>query len=400
MQRHNWRLPDGVDELLPPAAWRLEQLRRLVLDRFHRWGYDYVVPPMIEYLDSLLVGSGHDLELQTFRMVDQRSGRMLGIRADMTSQAARIDANRLRTTGTQRLCYAGTVVHANPAGVLHSRVPLIAGAEIFGAPALTADAEVVALMVEVLDCGGVADPVLELGHVGIFRALAAAAALDGAAEQAVFAALQRKSEPDLEDLIQELELDATMAGFMRALPGLMGDAGVLTRARALLTDAPPAVGRALDDLDALAAMVGERTSHIGLRFDLCELAGYGYHTGAVFTAYRAGHGRALARGGRYDAVGRAFGRDRAATGFDVDLKRLLAVEDAVLEPAIWAPALTDQSDAERRAALRVRIDELRANGARVVTALAGGEQMPDHCDRRLEWRAGWQLVPVTMKESA
>ena len=154
MNQHTWRLPDGIDEVLPPDAWTLEQLRRRVLDLFIVWGYEYVSPPLIEYLDSLLVGSGSDLELQTFRMVDQRSGRMLGIRADMTSQAARIDAASLRTDGTRRLCYAGTVVHANPTGVLDSRVPLIAGAELYGARGIEADAEVVSLMVDTLRLAG------------------------------------------------------------------------------------------------------------------------------------------------------------------------------------------------------------------------------------------------------
>src|SRR5262245_54189026 len=169
MRRDAWRLPDGIDEVLPPDAWALEQLRRRVLDLFDRWGYEYVMPPMIEYLDALLVGSGSDLELQTFRMVDQRSGRMLGIRADMTSQAARIDATSSPKTGTRRICYAGTVVHANPSGVLESRVPLLAGAELFGAASVDADAEVVALMVAVLACAGIVEPVIELGHVGVFR---------------------------------------------------------------------------------------------------------------------------------------------------------------------------------------------------------------------------------------
>ena len=161
MKQHTWRLPDGIDEVLPPDAWALEQLRRRVLDLFVTWGYQYVVPPLIEYLDSLLVGSGNDLELQTFRMVDQRSGRMLGIRADMTSQAARIDASSLAGDAARRLCYAGTVVHANPAGVFESRVPLVAGAELFGAPGIEADAEVVSLMVDTLHAAGIDEPVIE-----------------------------------------------------------------------------------------------------------------------------------------------------------------------------------------------------------------------------------------------
>jgi ATP phosphoribosyltransferase regulatory subunit len=386
MNRHHWRLPDGVDELLPPAAWQLEQLRRVVLDRFDSWGYEYVVPPLIEYLDSLLVGSGHDLELQTFRMVDQRSGRMLGIRADMTSQAARIDASRLRSDGTQRLCYAGTVVHANPEGVLRSRVPLLAGAEIFGSRSTSADAEVVALMAEALECGGVRDPVLELGHVGIFRSLASAAELDPDDEEAVFGALQRKSQPDLDRLVRDLSLADGIADLVVALPELMGGSDVLSEARTRLHKAPGVVSRALDELEALAAMVENQCPGIPLRFDLCELAGYGYHTGPVFTAYRAGYGRAIARGGRYDAIGSAFGRARPATGFDVDLKRLPVLHVAPGREAVWAPAVAGVRDPERRAALRRAMETLRAEGTRVICALEPNEAVPAHCDRALVWQ--------------
>ncbi len=387
MKQHNWRLPDGVDELLPPRAWQLEQLRRGVLDRFDRWGYAYVMPPLIEYLDSLLVGFGNDLELQTFRMVDQRSGRMLGIRADMTSQAARIDANSLKVDGVQRLCYAGTLVHANPEGVLESRVPLIAGAEIFGAASLEADAEVLTLMVDVLEGSGIESPVIELGHVSIFRALAAAAKLNATDEQAVFRALQRKSEPDLETLVGKLGLARKVGGFILALPSLMGGADVLQRARLVLKGAPAAVGRALDDLEFLAAALAERCPSVALRFDLCELTGYGYHTGPVFTAYSPNFGRDVARGGRYDAIGRVYGRARPATGFDLDLKRLPLPAPVATEGATWAPAPGLVANVKRRNQLWARIGELRRNGRRVVCALHADEAAPSDCDRQLVWRS-------------
>jgi ATP phosphoribosyltransferase regulatory subunit len=401
MKQHNWRLPDGVDELLPPDAWRIEQLRRQVLDLFDRWGYDYVMPPMIEFLDALLVGSGHDLELQTFRMVDPYSGRMLGIRADMTSQAARIDANSLQGDGSRRLCYAGTVVHAKPEGVLPSRVPLLAGAEVFGTPSLAADAEVVALMVDVLRCGGVDKPVVELGHVGIFRALAAAAGFDAAAEQAFFAALQRKSEPDLAQLIRETGLadgaDAALADYLLVLPTLLGEADTLSRARKALAGAPADVGAALAQLESLAEEVSGRCPKLDLRFDLCELTGYGYHTGVVFAAYSSHLGRPIARGGRYDAIGTAYGRARPATGFDVNLKRLPRLNAGQRVP-IWAPALTSVDDLHQRRALWQRITALRDQGERVLCALDVNDAPPAGCQVALTWQAPigeWTLQDLT-----
>lgn len=241
-----WRLPDSVDELLPPLARDLELLRRQVLDIFHTWGFDYVEPPVIEYLDALLVGSSADMNLQTFKFVDQASGRLLGVRSDMTSQAVRIDAHSLRREGTQRLCYAGSVVYANAPGTLQSRVPLIAGAEIFGEPGIGADAEIVSLMVEVLGQAGLTGPVLVLGHVGIYRALVAELGLDDVTERALFEAVQNKAEPDILNLLGERG-----AGLAR-LAGLMGRTDVIDLARAELSGA--AVVSALDALESLSTL--------------------------------------------------------------------------------------------------------------------------------------------------
>ncbi len=384
--------------MLPPDAWALEQLRRRVLDLFVAWGYQYVEPPLVEFLDSLLVGSGNDLELQTFRMVDQRSGRMLGIRADMTSQAARIDAASLRGDGTRRLCYAGTVVHANPTGVLESRVPLLAGAELFGANDTEADAEVVALMVDALHCAGIDEPVIELGHVGIFRCLAAAGEFDLAGEQALFIALQRKAKPDLEELLAgsvpgsvRESVPRDIAAAILALPDLLGDVAVLDRARVAFAGLPAGVLEALDELQALAQAVAQRCEQVKLRFDLCELTGYGYHTGAVFAAYSENFGRAVARGGRYDGVGVSFGRARPATGFDVDLKRLPRASAADTSAAVWAPGLR-WVPADRRDALWCAIRDLRAAGERVIGALNENETPTDDCDREFVWQKnGWRV---------
>jgi ATP phosphoribosyltransferase regulatory subunit len=397
MKQHTWRLPDGIDEVLPPDAWALEQLRRRVLDLFVAWGYQYVVPPLIEYLDALLVGSGNDLELQTFRMVDQRSGRMLGIRADMTSQAARIDAASLRGDGARRLCYAGTVVHANPTGVLESRVPLVAGAELFGAPGSEADAEVVSLMVDTLHCAGIDEPVIELGHVGIFRGLAAAGKMDRGLEQEVFGALQRKAQPDLVELLAASAVPKPIVDTILALPNLLGDAGVIVQARGLFAGLPAAINAALDELEALAAAVRQRCPDVRLRFDLCELTGYGYHTGPVFAAYSANFGRAVARGGRYDGIGAAFGRARPATGFDVDLKRLPRTLADAGSGAIWAPGL-EWVDAQRRVALWQSVQDLRAAGERVIGGLAHDAQPDAACDRKLVWQNdAWRIQTVDRK---
>jgi ATP phosphoribosyltransferase regulatory subunit len=391
VNRHTWRLPDGIDEVLPPDAWALEQLRRRVLDLFVVWGYRYVEPPLVEYLDSLLVGSGNDLELQTFRMVDQRSGRMLGIRADMTSQAARIDAASIRGDGTRRLCYSGTVVHANPFGVLESRVPVLAGAELFGAADVEADAEVVALMIDTLRCAGIDAPVIELGHVGIFRALATAARLDHAMEQAVFGALQRKARPDLEELLKTTKIRKSLRNAILTLPDLLGDGTVLDRARSTFASMPNTVRAALDELQKLADAVAQRCDHVTLRFDLCELTGYGYHTGGVFAAYSENFGRAVARGGRYDGVGVSFGRARPATGFDVDLKRLPRTAVQELSGAIWTPGLRWVA-VKRRDALWQMIRTLRESGERVIGALDENEAPAPDCDRELVWRKNaWRL---------
>ena len=336
MKSESWRLPDGVDELLPPRAWELELIRREVLDIFRNRGFDYIEPPLIEYLDALLVAGGRDLDLQTLKAVDQRSGRLLGVRADMTSQAARIDASQLGAEGESRLCYAGPVVHANPQNLMDSRVPIKAGAEIFGAAELEADAEVIGLMVEVLQAAvgknwkaskhrrpmanrEDPDPVIVLGNMGIYRALTCPLGLDEDTEHSLFAAVQSKSQNDIRALLG----DGGLADLLVALPQLMGRIEDLEGACRQLAGAPAKVGGALDRLRRLVELVKDRCTGVDLRFDLAELAGYGYHNGPVFAAFHGGHGQALARGGRYDGIGAAFGRARPATGFDVNLKRLL-----------------------------------------------------------------------------
>ena len=340
MKTH-WRLPRGVDELLPPAAWRLELLRREVLDLFVSWGFEYLELPIIEYLDALLVGSGEDLDLQTLKVVDQVSGRQLGVRADMTSQAVRVDAHSRMLPGVQRLCYAGPVVFANPEIAHESRVPVKAGAEIFGAPSLAADAEMIQLMLETMSVAGVKEPVLLVGHMGIYRelvdALVAAGDLDAADENRLFKRVQRKSDSDVAELLADTALAQVMVNLPRQMQEVSQTNQSLDPIRQALKGAPAKALEALDELESLVGMVFEACDCQSLRVDVAELSGYGYHNGPVFAVYHPTAGSALAQGGRYDGIGEVFGRARPATGFDVNLKNLVGAEISEAPSVVFAP---------------------------------------------------------------
>lgn len=386
-----WLLPEGIEEALPPMAWRLERLRRRILDLYDRWGYDLVIPPLLEYTDSLLIGAGHELELDTFKLVDQLSGRTMGVRADMTPQVARIDAHRLNRGGPVRLCYLGAVVHTRPGPVGGSRSPLQLGAELYGHRGLEADLEVLQLLLATLECVELDRPVsLDLGHVGIVHAVAAASGLDAADEAALFEMLQRKSAPDIEARLETLDLPPEADAMWRALVDLHGDRDVIARARRELAPAGEPVREALDHLERLAEALARTHADVRLHFDLAEVRGYHYHTGVVFAAYVPGEGEEIARGGRYDGIGEAFGRARPATGFSTDLRRLAvlsAIEEAAWPGAIAAPAHGDDG-------LARRIGELRAAGERVIAMLPDQEEGPAAlgCDRRLVQREGQWIV--------
>ena len=313
-----WLLPEHLEDVLPPQAWKMEGLRRTLLDQFRARGYHLVIPPMIEYLDSLLSGAGTDLDLKTFKLVDQLSGRLMGVRADITPQVARIDAHLLGHNPVNRLCYAGSVLHAQPDGYHRSREPIQLGAELYGETGAQADLEIIQLMLDGLAAAGLGQLQLDLGHVGIYRALARVAALNGESEQALFRALQSKNASEVAALTQSIAPQYRDA--FLALTELYGDAGILQLARQRLP-ALPELGRALDDLTAMAAGLTGRGVEVA--FDLAELRGYGYHSGVVFAAYSTGRSRAIALGGRYDEVGRIFGRARPATGFSLDLRELV-----------------------------------------------------------------------------
>ncbi len=390
-----WLLPDGVEEVLPREAHKLETLRRRILDLYDSWGYELVITPLIEFLDSLLVGSSHDLDLQTFKITDQLSGRMMGIRADITPQVARIDAHNLNREGPVRLCYADNVLHTRPRGLQTSRIPLRVGAELFGHEGTGCDVELICLMMQMLREIDVPDVHLVLGHVGLFRTLVQAAGLDEVAENDLFDALQRKATNDIESLLRNTVRDESLRTMLSRLSRLNGDETVLDRAREAFVDAPATVQRELDELAAIAESVHRRLPGISLGYDLSELRGYSYHTGIVFASYSAGHGRAIAKGGRFNAIGRDYGRARPASGFDADLKVLsrLSRLRTAQAPAILAP---DDSDP----GLLQRVAELRASGERVITALSEADDSPGrhtelNCNRRLiRLDNGWQVVSL------
>jgi ATP phosphoribosyltransferase regulatory subunit len=388
--KDRWLLPEGIEEVLPVEAQHLEGMRRRILDLFGTWGYELVMPPLIEYLDGLLTGVGRELDLQTFKLIDQLSGRLMGVRPDMTPQAARIDAHYLKRTGVVRLCYLGSVLRSRPDEFAGSREPLQLGAELFGHAGPQSDAEILCLMVATLALVGISDLHVDLGHVGVFRGLTAGAGLNEQQESDLFDALQRKAHADLPTLFEAFNIGAPNRDWLLALVDLNGGAEALGEAKKRLKDAPMAVAQALANLEAVTHEVESRLPTLPLYFDLAELAGYRYYTGVVFSAFVPGYGRAIARGGRYDGIGQAFGRARPATGFGADLRQLLKLSTVGAFAARGILAPYDDS-----AALRVQVERLRAGGERVVIRLPGVETSAAEsgCDRELVERDGkWVVV--------
>lgn len=360
----NWLLPEYIADVLPAEARKMEDLRRVILDNFRLYGYELVIPPMLEYLESLLTGAGQDTEISTFKLVDQLSGRTMGVRADMTTQVARIDAHLLNRRSITRLCYAGSVLHTRPAGLQATREPLQIGAEIFGHAGLEADAEIQDLALASLKAAGIAGVTLDLCHVGVLKALIAADAKAQRHEAALFGLLEAKDMPGLTELTRNFD-DATRKALL-ALPGLYGDARVIDEARRSLPDSP-GIKKALDEIEFLSRMADCGSVTI----DLADMRGYHYHSGVMFAAYVPGLPNAVARGGRYDQVGEAFGRSRPATGFSMDLRELARlVPPAAPRSAIRAPWGSDDE-------LCAKVKSLRNEGEIVVQGLPGEEAVVD-----------------------
>lgn len=386
---NRWLLPDGVDEILPPQANKLETLRRDILDLYGTWGYELVMTPLIEFLDSLLILPSNELQLQTFKIVDQLTGRGMGVRADITSQVARIDSHVLQREAPTRLCYADSVLHTRPQSLLGSRSPLKIGAEIYGHRGIESDIEVISLMLHTLQQAGIDKAQLALGHVNIYRALTRDAGLTPELEEKLFAALQRKSTSEIEQLLQDASVDKVLIDNIKSLSTLNGDASVLDRALDEIQCESPDIKQSIDQLKQIASVINQRFPEQSLYFDLGELRGYEYHTGVVFAAYVNSYGEAIANGGRYDDIGEGFGRARAATGFDADLKILLAQGAKIFSPAkrIFAPADSDP-------ALQESINSLRQQGQQVISAFPGQSESAQEmgCDFELTKTDGsWQV---------
>jgi ATP phosphoribosyltransferase regulatory subunit len=379
-----WQLPDGIEEVLPAQAATVEQLRRRLLDMFRGWGYELVIPPLVEFTDSLLSGLGQDLDLLTFKLTDQLSGRSMGVRADITPQVARIDAHSLAPEGVSRLCYAGSTLHTRPKSLMASRSPIQLGAELYGDDSLAADVEIIRLMLSTLDAAELdADYTLDLGHVGVYEAVLASADLDDEQEAAIFDCLQRKSVPDLLLALDDVPED--IATLIIGLVDLHGDDEVLAAARELFVDRAPQALAAVDALQDVATDIRRQRPDLPIYFDLAELRGYHYHTGIVFAAYVPGHGQALANGGRYNGVGEVFGRSRPATGFATDLKSLMDLLPAG-EEMQGAISMPDSDDPE----LLTLVEQLRSEHEIVINCL--GADRDGRCDRELvEVDGRWEI---------
>lgn len=386
MANLRWLLPEAIEDILPRQALRLEKLRRRLLDGFSEHGYELVIPPLLEYIESLLIGSGRDLDLRTFKLVDQLSGRSMGVRADITPQVARIDAHLLNRQGVTRLCYCGSVLHTLPAGFSSTREPLQIGAEIYGHAGLEADIEIIRLLAETLGRCGLMTSRLDLGHVEVFRALIEGTGLTSDSAQELFGALQEKDLPTVRDLVRNAP-DPMRSGLL-ALPQLYGDSTVLQTATEVLPKIP-AITRALGELRRLADALGD----LPVSFDLADLRGYHYHSGVAFAAYCSGSAGAIALGGRYDLVGQAYGRARPATGFSLDLREIARLAPEMLaRGGILAPWPEDDL-------LHAEVVRLRGLGERVVLALPGhdGHWGETGCDRVL-LRRNDQWIIESLKE--
>ena len=380
-----WVLPDHIADVLPSEARHIEELRRSLLDTASSYGYELVIPPLLEHLESLLTGTGEALDLQTFKLVDQLSGRMLGVRADTTPQVARIDAHLLNRAGVARLCYCGPVLHTRPDRPHATREPLQLGAEIYGHSGREADLEILLLALDCLKAAQVSGLSVDLADASVVDALLAGVSVSAPVLAELHAALATKDSTELASMSRGLP--ATTREGLLALAQLYGDEKVLDEARVALKSTP-GIDRALSNLKWLASQLGDAR----VTFDLADLRGYAYYSGPRFSVYASGAGDALVRGGRYDGVGAVFGhnhdRARPAVGFSLDLKNVVgAAAPRPLKAAIRAPW-------GEAATLRAAIAALRGRGETVVGMLPGHDTEIDefHCDRELIEVAGQWVV--------
>lgn len=389
---NKWLLPEGIDEALPEEALWLETLRRELLDMYQSWGYELVMPPFIEYMDSLLISSPtHDV--QTFKLTDQLTGKMMGVRPDMTPQVARIDAHRLQRSGPARYCYLGTVLKTRPDNFAGSRSPMQVGVEFYGHAGLESDLEVLRLMIETIQRCGISNLHIDLGDASIINHFAATAELSPTETDRLYTLLERKAVTDLAAFVAQREMPASISDALLALPDLNGDQSIFEAAQELEAFQQAECKASLQKLQSLAQMFSQAYPELDINFDLAELSGFRYQNGVVFAAYMAGEGRELARGGRYDGIGESFGEARAATGFSADLKNLMSLGDRKVESA----ADTILAPHETSSELQAMIQSLRAEGKIVIESVGTG--LDQHCSHQLKQVNGdWQVQAVSNKD--
>ena len=387
----NWLLPEYVEDILPEEAMHIETMRRRIVDFLLVHGYQLVNPPLLEYVESLLSGSGSDMELRMFKVIDQLSGRMMGLRADMTPQVARIDAHLLNCKGVTRLCYASSVLHTVPSGLTRTREPLQIGAELYGHAGLESDIEMQRLMLECLSISGIDQIHLDLGHVAVFRGLIKNASIPHEMETELYSILQAKDIAALKALCSDLDkhVNERTKQALMLLPELYGDKKILAQAYKFLPDQPE-IRMALEALEAVEKELRSVVDTIA--FDLADLRGFHYHSGMVFAAYTKGCSNAIALGGRYDEIGKAFGRARPATGFSADLRELARlVRPEPCAKGILAPFRKNNQTLEDK------IKKLRATGEIVIVELPGqqGGKFTSNCDRQLVLQSGdWVIKEI------
>lgn len=374
-----WQLPDGIEEILPPQAARIEALRRSLLDEYRAWGYDLLQPPMAEYLESLLTGVGHDLDLLTFKITDQQTGRMMGVSADRTQQVARMDAHSMPRAGVARYCYCDPVLHTKATHLLSSRSPIQIGAELYGYSGIGSEVEIVALMLRSLEKAGLQEITLDLGHVAIYHALVSETQLNEEQQAELYSLLRQRALPELSAWLDASDLTTAQKDLFRRLPSMAGSLRQLPDWQQQLAAGSDQIADALNTLKTIAEQIEQRYPLVRVHIDLAELRDFNYHSGLVFSAFVPGFGQPVARGGRYDHTGEVFGRSRPATGFSSDLKVLASqtTADWGESPGIRVPANPDP-------ALQQKIAQLRAEGERVIQTFSDQDHIDElGCDRAL-----------------